>query len=88
MPTDRICLGGDLSLIKFAERELRARPGRRTSHRIMLDRDVVALVALFDAQRHSGSSARIVADALDKLLRRQPLTDPRRDPDRVNGDPR
>lgn len=57
------------TLVDHAENELAALPGRKTSARTMLERDVVALVALFEAQRHSGSSARFVTDALDQLLR-------------------
>lgn len=57
------------SLIEHAESELRALPGKRDNARIMLERDVVALVGLFSAQRHSGSSAAFVARALEKLLR-------------------
>jgi hypothetical protein len=56
------------SLIEHAERELRALPGKRDAERIMLERDVVALVALFDAQRHSGRTAAFVIAALEKLL--------------------
>lgn len=68
------------SLIEFAERELRALPGRRDLERTMLDRDVVALVALFDAQRHSGASARFVTNALIRLLRWQKLGAAENDP--------
>lgn len=57
------------TLVAHAESELASLPGRRTNYRIMLERDVVALVALFEAQRHSGSSARFIMDALDRLLR-------------------
>ncbi len=67
-------------LIEFAERELRALPGRRDSDRIMLERDVVALVALFDAQRHSGASARFAVNALVRLLRWQRLDAAENDP--------
>lgn len=67
-------------LIEFAERELRDLPGRRDSDRIMLERDVVALVALFDAQRHSGTSARFVVNALVRLLRWQRLDAAENDP--------
>ncbi len=56
-------------LIEHAERELRALPGKRDTTRTMLERDIVALVALFDAQRHSGASAAFVTRALEKLLR-------------------
>lgn len=62
-----------MTLVEHAESQLAALPGRRTNARIMLERDVVALVALFEAQRHSGSSARFVTDALDQLLRWKPL---------------
>ena len=65
-----------MTLVEHAERELSALPGRRTNDRLMLERDVVALVALFEAQRHSGSSARFVTDALDRLLRWKPLNPP------------
>ncbi|GJE75543.1 hypothetical protein [Methylorubrum suomiense] len=68
------------NLIEFAERELRALPGRRDSDRIMLERDVVALVGLFDAQRHSGASARFVVSALTRLLRWQTLDAAENDP--------
>lgn len=68
------------SLIEFAEGELRALPGRRDSDRIMLERDVVALAALFDAQRHSGASARFVVNALVRLLRWQKLDAAENDP--------
>lgn len=68
------------SLVEFAERELRALPGRRDGERIMLERDVVALVALFDAQRHSGTSARFATSALLRLLRWQRLDAAENDP--------
>lgn len=61
------------TLVDHAESELASLPGRRTNARLMLERDVVALVALFEAQRHSGGSARFVTDALDRLLRWKPL---------------
>lgn len=64
------------TLVDHAESELAALPGRRTNARLMLERDVVALVALFEAQRHSGGSARFVTDALDKLLRWKSLSPP------------
>lgn len=69
-----------MTLVQHAETQLAALHGRRTNDRIMLERDVVALVALFEAQRHSGSSARFVTDALDRLLRGKPLTPPDHSP--------
>lgn len=74
------------ALIEFAERELRCLPGRRDGERIMLERDVVALVALFDAQRHSGASARFVTDALIRLLRWQKLDAAENDPAPTNAE--
>lgn len=68
------------ALIEFAERELRALPHRRGWDGMMADRDIIALVALFDAQRHSGASARFVTDALVRLLRWQKLDAAENDP--------
>lgn len=66
------------TLVDHAKRELRALPGVRSEERKMLEADVLALVAVFESQRHSGGSARFVTDALDKLLRWKSLspTDP------------
>ncbi len=49
-------------------------PGVRSYERKMLEADVLALVAVFQSQKHSGGSARFVTDCLDRLLRWQPLT--------------
>ncbi|MBB5762187.1 hypothetical protein HNR01_001807 [Methylorubrum rhodesianum] len=68
------------ALLEFAEKELRAAPGRMDWDRMMLHRDIVALVALFDAQRHSGASARYAVDALVRLLRWQKLDAAENDP--------
>ncbi|MBE7197185.1 MAG: hypothetical protein INR70_05210 [Parafilimonas terrae] len=68
------------SLIEFAERELRSLPHCRGWDGMMADRDIIALVALFDAQRHSGASARFVTDALVRLLRWQKLDAAENDP--------
>lgn len=67
------------SLVEHAEQQLATLCGKHGPERTMLERDVVALVALFEAQRHSGSSARFVADALNNLLRWKPIFDPEDD---------
>ncbi|WP_191970145.1 hypothetical protein [Methylobacterium planeticum] len=45
------------TIVGRAGREIRALPCKRDAERIMPVRDVVALVALFDAQGHSGRTA-------------------------------
>lgn len=67
------------SLVEHAEQQLATLCGKHGPERTMLERDVVALVALFEAQRHSGFSARFVTDALNNLLRWKPIFDPEDD---------
>lgn len=60
-------------LIAYAKRELRHLPGARSDERKMLNADVLALIAVFQSQKHSGRSARFVTECFDKLVRWQPL---------------
>lgn len=61
-------------LLAHAKRELRQLPGARSYERKMLEADILALVAVFQSQKHSGGSARFVTDCLNRLLRWQSLT--------------
>lgn len=61
-------------LITHAKRELRQLPGVRSCERKLLEADILALVAVFQSQKHSGGSARFVTDCLNRLLRWQSLT--------------
>lgn len=65
------------ALLEFAEKELRAAPGRMDWDRMMLHRDIVALVALFDVAQHLGCAAARVDPARERPG--QPQADGTRD---------
>lgn len=73
----------DSNLVRHAERELRLAGllDRDSDYNGILGEAVLAIVALFAQQGHSGASAAMVTDIATRLMRFEPLTPLTNDPD-------